>query len=615
MKPRNRFIITAISFLLLAPASFAGNTWDGGGGNGNWSSAANWNGDTNPNYASLLTFAGATNLITTNDSATGTVAGMTFSSGAGAFTLNGSSVTLGGNITNNSTSTQSVNLPLVLDANRTIATTSGNVILGGPISGAFNLIKTQGNTLILNSAGSSFGLLQINAGTVRLGVNDASPTNAGVTFAVGASGNGFLDLNGKTQTLGAAVTIGGSVTTGTVTINDSAGGGVLKLGGNVVQNATSSNIVNISAALDLNGANRNFALSNSSGVVTVSGTVSNSIGTAGIGKTGSTGELILSGANTFNGNTTVSAGLLTLGNSLALQNSTLDTTNIIASSSATTGLKTTVTTLTLGGLSGNKNLATLFDASNGYGGVTALTLNPSNGADVTYTGVIANGASGMTLTKTGAGKQTLSGVSTYSGGTTVSNGTLLVNNNTGSGTGSGAVDVSNGATLGGTGSISGAVNVSGVLSPGASIESLGTGTLTLNNGSSFKYEMNTDTVGADLLHVTGNLNIGANVTLDLTDLASLSEVLAVDTKFTLLSYTGTWNNGTFNGYADESTFLFGNNQWRINYNDLTGGDNFTADQSGASGFVTLTVIPEPSSSGLVGLGGLGALMARRRKRN
>lgn len=610
MKPRKaHFIINTVSALLLAPTAFAGNAWDGGGGNGNWSTAANWNSDTLPSYGTLLTFGGTTNLTTNNDSATATIAGLTFSSGAGAFTLNGSSVTLGGNITNNSTSVQTVNLPLVLDANRTIATTSGNVILGGQISGAFNLIKTQGNTLNLNSAGSSFSILQINAGTVRLGVNNASSTTGGLTFSTASAAT--FDLNGKTQTLGAAVTISGSA--GTVTINDSAGGGLLKLGGNVVQNATSSNTVNISASLDLNGANRNFTLNNSSGVVTVSGAISNSTGTAGLTKAGSTGELILSGTNTYNGSTNVTAGLLTLSNSLALQNSTLDTTNSIASISTTTGLKTNVTALTLGGLSGNKNLASLFDAGNGYGSVTALTLNSGSGADVTYTGVIANGASGMTLTKTGNGKQTLTGANTYSGGTTVSNGTLLVNNTADSGTGSGTVNVSNGATLAGTGSIIGAVNVSGVLSPGASIESLGTGALTLNSGSSFEYEMNTGTVGSDLLFIAGNLSIGSSVTLDLTDLAPLSQVLAVDTKFTLLSYTGAWNNGTFNGYADDSTFLFANNQWRINYNDLTGGTNFSGDQSGATRFVTLTVIPEPSSLAL-GLGGLGALVLRRRNR-
>lgn len=74
---------------------------------------------------------------------------------------------------------------------------------------------------------------------------------------------------------------------------------------------------------------------------------------------------------------------------------------------------------------------------------------------------------------------------TYSGGTTVSNGRLLVNNSTGSGTGSGAVSVTPGGTLGGTGGITGTVTINGgILSPGASIESLSSGALTLNGAPS-----------------------------------------------------------------------------------------------------------------------------------
>jgi autotransporter-associated beta strand protein len=139
--------------------------------------------------------------------------------------------------------------------------------------------------------------------------------------------------------------------------------------------------------------------------------------------------LTLSGANLFSGTTTVTGGLLTLGNAIALQNSTLDTANSPASSSPTTGLKTTMTTLTFGGLSGDKDFASLFNAANGYTTVTALTLNPSAGASPSYSGAIADGASGMTLTKTGAGTQTLSGANSYSGATTISAGTLKLGAN------------------------------------------------------------------------------------------------------------------------------------------------------------------------------------------
>lgn len=501
-------LITVASALLLSQTAFADNTWDGGGTDGNWSTLANWGADTAPNYANALVFAGTNNLTTNND-ATASVAAITFNSGADPFTLNGNSVTLGGNITNNSTNLQTINLPLVLSGNRTIATTSGNITLGGTISGAFNLVKTQGNTLTMNTAGSSFSLFQINTGTARLGVNDALPTGAGVTFATATTA--ILNLNGKTQALGAAITVAG--TAGTVTISDTVGG-LLKLGGNVVQNVTSSPTVNISAPLDLNGATRNFQLNNPSGVVTVSGPISNSTGTAGIGKTGTTGELILSGVNTFNGNTTVTAGLLTIGNSLALQNSTLATTGSIASTGVTNGLKTTVTNITLGGLSGDKNLTSLFDASNGYGTVTNVTLNPGTGTDITYTGVIADGAAGMTLTKTGAGKQTLNAVNLYTGGTFLSGGGTLNYSNS-SALSSGPISYTGGAVLqaGIATTLANAINVNfaGVGSIGTNgFDTTLSGPIT-GNGSLAKTGGGILTLtGAEANTIAGGFRVGSN---------------------------------------------------------------------------------------------------------
>jgi autotransporter-associated beta strand protein len=86
-----------------------------------------------------------------------------------------------------------------------------------------------------------------------------------------------------------------------------------------------------------------------------------------------------------------------------------------------------VTSPTFGGLNGSKNLASLFNSSTGgYGSVTNVTLNPGTGASHSYSGVIADGATGMTLTKTGAGTQTLTGPNTYTGATTVSAGTLTL---------------------------------------------------------------------------------------------------------------------------------------------------------------------------------------------
>ena len=86
-------------------------------------------------------------------------------------------------------------------------------------------------------------------------------------------------------------------------------------------------------------------------------------------------------------------------------------------------LASAVTTPTIGGLVGGTNLNSLIVS--GYGNVTALTLNPAAGSTDSYSGAIADGAGGMTLTKAGAGTQILS-ANTYSGSTTISGGSLVL---------------------------------------------------------------------------------------------------------------------------------------------------------------------------------------------
>src|SRR5439155_17652570 len=125
----------ATSHALLAPfAPAATDTWIGGGGNGNWTTAANWNStppaNAPPLAGDILQFGGTANLATSNDFAANTqFSGINFLSGAGAFTLGGNAVLLAGNINNASATAQAINLGLVLDGGTIGVSRSGGGVL------------------------------------------------------------------------------------------------------------------------------------------------------------------------------------------------------------------------------------------------------------------------------------------------------------------------------------------------------------------------------------------------------------------------------------------------------------------------------------------------------
>jgi autotransporter-associated beta strand protein len=276
--------------------------------------------------------------------------------------------------------------PLTASAANSIGTATVNMSLG---------VK-----MILNATGAmadSSNVIRMNNATLEQG------TGAGVTSALTLSTRP-IELNGAGQ-----ATINNNNTS-------SSSANILTLGGGISSTASGAK------TLTLGGTNV--------GLNSVSGDITDGTGGGTVAVTkANAGTWSLSGANTYTGATTVTAGVLVLDNALALQNSLLDATNSVTGGAAA-GLKTTVSTLTLGGLNGTKNLSTLFTTtSGGYGNVTALTLNPGTGQTSSYSGVIADGASGMTLTKTGAGAQVLSGANTYTGATTIQAGTLLLGSN------------------------------------------------------------------------------------------------------------------------------------------------------------------------------------------
>jgi autotransporter-associated beta strand protein len=261
--------------------------------------------------------------------------------------------------------------------------------------------------------------------------SDGSPTSLLVTFTTQSPSYSYVNLPAINTFTGPITLVkGANVSYGYLVIGGTrapaSSGGSSTSGSGQLGSGTYSAAISLDTSTILNHS--------STANQVLSGIIS---GAGALLKEG-TGSLTLSAANTFSGATTVSASrTLTLNNNLALQNSPLETAN------GAIVLGSGVTAPTIGGLNGSRALATVI--TTGYSSVTALTLNPQAGASPSYSGVITNGADGMTLTKSGPGTQTLTGANTYSGGTTVSAGTLAVS---GTGTlGSGDVSVAFGGML------------------------------------------------------------------------------------------------------------------------------------------------------------------------
>jgi hypothetical protein len=136
------------------------------------------------------------------------------------------------------------------------------------------------------------------------------------------------------------------------------------------------------------------------------------------------------------------------------------------------------------------------------------------------------------------------------------------------------------------------------------------------SGSSYVFEVaDNSSTGADLVAVNGTLSLtDVSLDFDAATLAALASGSWVGgDKITLISYSGTGITSGFDGYADDTSYVFGSNEWTFNYNDTLVGDNFLSDATanGQNRFVTMTLVPEP---GAALLGGLGLLALLRRRR-
>lgn len=328
-------------------------------------------------------------------------------------------------------------------------------------TGVLSVTKTGTCTWVLSGASTYTGTNMLTAGLLSMSAtNNLGAPSTPVVFSGGGlqiAGTAITSLSGIghpiTYTSGNAVTLD-IPAANTFTVDQPLGGAsFVKTGAGTLVFATNNVFI---GQTTISGGVLQYndgmvipttpLLNNGTLAVNRSDTLTQGVnfhsimgGTGALNFTGP-GSLTLNGINLYTGTTKASAGTITLSHPLAIMNSALDTTGATGAI-----VLSGVTTPTFGGLTGTVAVAT---ALTGYGSVTALTLNPQSGITYNYSGVIANGASGMTLKMVGSGTQILTGNNAYTGTTFLNGGVLSVGDGTTTGKIAGTTDLNfNGGSL------------------------------------------------------------------------------------------------------------------------------------------------------------------------
>lgn len=486
-------LLCALIFLATGTITRAGSwTWNGSGGNVNWSTVGNWGG-TAPTSANTtdVHFAGTNNTgtllvpLNQNIATPFLLNNLFFDTGAGNFFLGGGALRFDGGssnaITQNSSSAQNIanaiNAPstngsvtLTLAGSGTGVVTMSGVISAGSGQRDYAITKTGTSTFSLTGANTYGGLTTINAGVLNIRNGAAlGSTAAGTTVASGAA----LQIQGGITVGAEALTLNGS--------GIASDGAFRNISGN---NSFGGAITLASTSM----------ISSDSGTLTLTGVIS---GSGGLTKSGA-GTLTLSGAssNTYTGATTVNQGTLILakpgsvlapaitiggaGYSATVQlnaglqlygaattinsQGVLNLNNFIeyiGTLTLTGGSITTGTgSLYLGGtITSNADSVSSTLAGNyilyGNRTFTVASGTTPSGYDLILSGPLSEFAAGTTVTKTGAGELMFAGANTYSGLTTISAGVLNIQDASALGTTAAGTTVSSGAAL----QIQGGINV------------------------------------------------------------------------------------------------------------------------------------------------------------
>ncbi len=411
---------------------------------------------------------------------------------------------------------------------------AGNTSISSVISGTGSLTKQGAGTLTLTGSNSYSGITTISAGTLQVGAG----STAGTLGSGGVTDNAILIFNRSDDlTVSNAISGTGTLTkqgAGTLTLTGSnsysgvttISAGTLQVGAGSTAGTLGSGSVTDNAALTFNRSDS----------ITVSNAIS---GTGTVTKQGA-GTLTLTGANSYSGVTTISAGTLqvgsggtagTLGSGSVTDNAALlfNRSDSITVGNAISGSGTLTKqgagTLTLTGSNSYSSITTISAGTIqvgegstagtlGSGSVTdnaALIFNRSD--DLTVSNAISGSG---TLTKQGAGTLTLTGANSYSGVTTISAGTLQVGSGGTAGTlGSGSV--SDNAAL--IFNRSDSITVGNAISGSGTLTKQGAGTLTLTGSNSYS---GITTISAGTIQVGAGSTSGTLGSGGVTDNAALT---------------------------------------------------------------------------------------------
>ncbi len=429
---RPSFLLAAA--LAITPAIGATVTWDTSSaagfqsGNGTWGADSFWssNGTTLSPWTSgdTATFLGQTtavnDIITIGSSQT--IGGLSFGSAttSGNWTLSGTgTISLAGNATFAvaSGSTAVISAPLTLSTNVLTKTGAGTLRLNTPTLATPNILVSAGVLeLQKGSTAYSGGTIRVSNGAeLALRSTDTWGQSGTTTAATLILDGGTLSSNGSFNTLN-NLTLNG----GTINANGgvNASFGSFQLGGTVT--------VNRNASIVQSGTNGNINLASTVINVNAGATLtSNAVlqGTSTLTK-GGVGELVLTGASTYSGGTTLNAGGLHVGNNTALGTGTVTFSGAngwLSSDGTTARTLANALAFTNDAILGNgtKNGLLTFTGATTISNARTITAL----SDVVFSGAVGGTGS---LQKIGLGNLTLSGTNTLSGNLQVQSGKLTL---------------------------------------------------------------------------------------------------------------------------------------------------------------------------------------------